>query len=107
MRYNSGQVIRSCQGDPMKKLLLSVAALTFAAGSSAFAADLRMPGKAPQAPPPPVGSWTGCYMNAGGGYGIFDQEESETAFGITTTKYDNGGRGWLGRFGGGCDYQFN
>lgn len=91
----------------MKKLLLSSLAALAVTGSSAFAADLRMPVKAPMAPPPVVTSWTGCYLNAGGGYGLWDQEESETAFGLTTSKYDNGGRGWLGRFGGGCDYQIS
>lgn len=89
----------------MKKLLLSVAALTLAAGSSAFAADLRMPVKAPMAPPPVVTNWTGCYIDAGAGYGLYDQRESESAFGLSTISYDNGGRGWLGRFGLGCDYQ--
>jgi outer membrane immunogenic protein len=117
MRYNSGQVIRSCQGDPMKKLLLSVAALTFAAGSSAFAADLRMPVKAPQAPPPPVVSWTGCYIDGGVGYGFWNQDNSLTGnlLGpggvvvgtVSTATTTSGGRGWLGRVGGGCDYQFS
>src|SRR5579862_1191102 len=88
----------------MKRLLLAAAATTFAIGS-ATAAD--MPVKAPMLKaPPPVYSWTGCYLDAGVGYGMYNQDESETAFGITTYTYTNGGRGWLGRFGGGCDYQF-
>lgn len=95
----------------MKKLLLSVAALTFAAGSSAFAADLRMPVKAPQAPPPPVYSWTGCYIDGGVGYGLWNQEHTTTTtFGalgvLSTVNQTDGGNGWLGRVGGGCDYQF-
>lgn len=96
----------------MKKLLLSVAALTFVAGSSAFAADLRMPMKAPAAPPPPVVSWTGCYIDGGVGYGMWNQDNSLTApiIGtpavVTTATTTSGGRGWLGRVGGGCDYQF-
>jgi opacity protein-like surface antigen len=66
----------------MKRLLLAAAATTFAIGS-ATAAD--MPVKAPMLKaPPPVYSWTGCYLDAGVGYGMYNQDESETAFGITT-----------------------
>lgn len=94
----------------MKKLLLSsFAALALSAGSSAYAADLRMPAKAPYAPPPVVTSWTGCYIDGGIGYGMYNQESHSevtatgAAIGVPVT---NGGRGWLGRLGGGCDYQF-
>jgi outer membrane immunogenic protein len=92
----------------MKKLLLSSLAVLAFAGSSAFAADLRMPVKAPIAPPPPVATWTGCYINGGIGYGFFNQEEysvvgvPQTAFTATT---NGGGEGWLGRVGAGCDYE--
>jgi outer membrane immunogenic protein len=49
----------------MKKLLNgSVVALATIGGSAAMAAD--MPLKAP--PPPPVFSWTGCYVGIEGGY---------------------------------------
>ena len=41
--------------------------LAMVAGASS--ADLYT--KAPP-PPPPVWSWTGCYVGAGGGYGMFD-----------------------------------
>lgn len=94
----------------MKKLLLSsLATLAVTAGSSAFAADLRMPVKAPMAPPPVVTSWTGCYLDGGIGYGMYNQDShsevttTNAAIGVPVT---NGGRGWLGRLGGGCDYQF-
>jgi outer membrane immunogenic protein len=95
-------------GDVMKKLLLaSITGLALASGS-AFAAD--MPVKAPyyKAPPPPAYSWTGCYIDGGGGYGMYNQDSHSelypalTPFGEPVT---NGGRGWLGRLGGGCDYQ--
>jgi outer membrane immunogenic protein len=93
----------------MKKLLLaSIAGLALASGS-AFAAD--MPVKAPYykaPPPPPAYSWTGCYVDAGGGYGLWNQDHDlETFPGLTpiVSTTTNGGRGWLGRFGGGCDYQ--
>jgi outer membrane immunogenic protein len=93
----------------MKKILL---ALTVAAAftGSAMAADLpaRMPVKAPP-PPVPVWSWTGCYIDGGVGYGVYNKDQfTETYPGLAqvgaTTTVD-GGRGYLGRFGGGCDYQ--
>jgi outer membrane immunogenic protein len=97
----------------MKKLLLSsLAALAVTAGSSAFAADLRMPVKAPYAPPPPVVSWTGCYIDGGVGYGMWNQDRfgeflpAVPGFGALTSTITSGGRGWLGRVGAGCDYQF-
>jgi len=93
----------------MKKLLLSsLAALAFT-GSSAFAADMRMPMKAPMAPPPVVTNWTGCYIDGGIGYGMYNQDTNSivTATGAPIgVQVTNGGRGWLGRVGGGCDYQF-
>jgi outer membrane immunogenic protein len=93
----------------MKKLLLSsLTGAVLAMGSSAFAADLGMPLKAPAMPPPAV-SWTGCYLDGGVGYGMYNTDSNSE---ITTTltpigaQVTNGGRGWLGRLGGGCDYQF-
>jgi outer membrane immunogenic protein len=70
----------------------------------ASAAD--MPLKAgPMAPPPP--NWTGCYLDAGWGYGMSNTDEFTTFPGVPTSNTITvGGRGWLGRFGGGCDYQF-
>jgi outer membrane immunogenic protein len=92
----------------MKKLLLaSLAGLILTTGST-FAADIATPApvfKAPP-PPPPAASWTGCYVDGGAGYGLWNQDHSTTFIGgtssVTTT---DAGRGWLGRFGGGCDYQ--
>src|SRR6478752_1026270 len=55
-------------------------------------------------------SWTGCYVGGGGGYGLWNQENTgfidgppRVPFTATTTA---GGRGYLGAVGGGCDYQF-
>jgi outer membrane immunogenic protein len=74
---------------------------------SAFAAD--MPLKAPPlAPPAPSYSWTGCYINGGGGYGLWKQrhfDETDPGFARLTATVDTGGSGWLGTVGGGCDYQ--
>jgi outer membrane immunogenic protein len=90
----------------MNKLLIATAAVAFATVGTASAADL--PVKAPpMTAAAPVASWTGCYVGAGIGYGLWNQDESESAFGINTATYTNGGRGWLGRGGIGCDYQFS
>jgi outer membrane immunogenic protein len=73
---------------------------------AASAAD--MPLKAPP-PPPPAYSWTGCYIDGGWGYGMWneDQNSETTALVATSVTTTTGGRGWLGRFGAGCDYQFS
>ena len=90
----------------MKKLLASIA-ITASFAGSAFAADL--PRKAPPMAPAPVvmANWTGCYLGAGGGYGLFDQEISTVAAnGARSATIDVGGRGWFGTVQVGCDYQF-
>jgi outer membrane immunogenic protein len=95
----------------MHKLFLATSALS-ALGvlltASAIAADLRMPVKAPPAPPAPVYNWTGCYIGGGGGYGMFDQEhDSISQFGVAIgPNVDTSGRGWFGTVQGGCDIQF-
>ena len=94
----------------MKKLALQVAAISLLMVGSASAADMRMPVKAPPAPVPvAVYNWTGCYVGAGGGYGMFDDESRLVQnFGgqiQTSLKNDNGGRGWFGTVQVGCDFQ--
>ena len=60
----------------MKKLALQVAALSLALAGTASAADLRrpMPVRRPRPWRVAAYSWTGCYVGAGGGYGMCDQE---------------------------------
>lgn len=90
----------------MKKLTLAVVAIAALTGS-ATAADL--PRKAPaMAPAPvPVTTWTGCYLTGGVGYGMWNQDNQSFAGGVAAdVVHTDGGRGWLGRVGGGCDYQF-
>jgi len=90
----------------MKKLILAIVA-TAAFSGSALAADLAA---RPYAKAPPMmavaPSWTGCYVGAGWGYGMSDDERSTSFLGVpdmpTTTS---AGKGWLGSVGGGCDYQ--
>ena len=75
-------------------------------GSVAQAADL--PVKAP-APPAPVYSWTGCYIGAGGGYGMWNQDvvALDTITGPFSARQTGGGRGWFGTAQVGCDYQLS
>ena len=97
----------------MKKLLIATAAVAFATAASA--ADLPMKA-APMVAAAPVESWTGCYVSGGIGYGMWNQDVSLTgnllnATGtavvgtVNTVTTTDGGRGWLGRVGVGCDYQ--
>jgi outer membrane immunogenic protein len=99
----------------MNKLLIATAAVAFATVGTAGAADL--PTKAPpMVAAAPVASWTGCYVSGGIGYGMWNQDVGLTGnllntagtavIGtVTSTTTTDGGRGWLGRVGVGCDYQ--
>jgi outer membrane immunogenic protein len=95
----------------MKTALIASVVLGALAASSAMAADMSVKAPILKAPPPaPVYNWTGCYLDAGVGYGMWNQDHSTTtAFGgvpnIDTVETTGGGRGWLGRVGAGCDYQ--
>jgi opacity protein-like surface antigen len=56
---------------------------------------------------PAVYNWTGFYIGAGGGYGMFDLDGSLTQNGVLQSdNQTTGGRGWFGTVGGGFDYQF-
>jgi outer membrane immunogenic protein len=89
----------------MKKLAIAVTAVAAFTGS-AIAAD--MPVKAPAAPVVQAMSWTGCYVGAGGGYGMWNQENTVYNAGgvVIAPQTTAGGRGWFGTVQGGCDYQF-
>jgi outer membrane immunogenic protein len=92
--------------------LITGAMLGALVAGSALAADLKPAPMLMKAPPMPAYSWTGCYFDGGVGYGKWDQDHSITTSAaggppntFTTIETTNGGRGWLGRLGAGCDYQ--
>jgi outer membrane immunogenic protein len=95
----------------MKKLVLALSAIA-AFSAPALAADLA-PRPYSKAPPPvvvPVVNWTGCYVGGGGGYGLWNQENTAFADGPPRVQFSDttttGGRGYFGTVQGGCDYQF-
>ena len=100
----------------MRKLVVTLSALAAFTGS-ALAADMapRAYTKAPVAVASVV-NWTGCYVGAGGGYGMWNQENTGFDDGfpngrlLTRTRITEtvttGGRGYFGTVQGGCDYQF-
>lgn len=95
----------------MKKALLASLTTVALASGSAFAADLPSPAPVYKAPPPPapVYSWTGFYLGAGGGYGMFDADTTLVADPNgppLSSTLNNAGRGWLAKFSIGFDYQF-
>jgi outer membrane immunogenic protein len=93
----------------MKKLII---ALTAVAAFSAPALAADMAAKAPMraAPVAYAPSWTGCYINGGGGYGMWNQESTQYFSGapraLAAPSQTVGGRGYFGTVGAGCDYQF-
>jgi outer membrane immunogenic protein len=94
----------------MKKFIAAIAVSAAFAGS-AVGADLPASTytKAPL-PPAPVYNWTGFWISGGFGYGMFDNNHSVTSatapFALFDPSHDTSGRGWLGKVGGGGDYQF-
>jgi outer membrane immunogenic protein len=105
----------------MKRLFLgSVALGALSLGTTAaFAADRPVPAYAP--PPPPVYTWSGCYVGGSAGYGTGNSQHFATegttfntpALGVAnripagtaiTDKFDLSG--FIGGFQGGCNWQW-
>jgi outer membrane immunogenic protein len=87
---------------------LAVSTLLIAASLQiASAADIPL--KAPPVAPPPARNWTGCYVGAGGGYGMWSQDEQTFLLSGAPDSFVSAasGRGWIATVQGGCDYQFN
>jgi outer membrane immunogenic protein len=91
----------------MTKLAAHVAVISLALAGSAMAADLRAPAyKAPGPAPIATYNWTGCYVGAGGGYGMWNQDTTILDTGIPDSlQTTSGGQGWFGTVQVGCDYQ--
>jgi outer membrane immunogenic protein len=110
------------KGVGMKQIALAIGIAMLACGSS-VAADMAVKtGPRPVA----VTNWTGCYLGAGGGYGMFNQKREVVGSaanpfaasptlviaGVAPTgtvfvpNETSGGEGWLATAQVGCDYQF-
>jgi outer membrane immunogenic protein len=97
----------------MKRVILGAAAAAAVTITPALAADIPARPAVPKAPvtAAPISSWSGCYLGAGGGYGMWNQGSAWTTdptFGPVTVlspTINSSGRGWFGTVGGGCDYQ--
>jgi outer membrane immunogenic protein len=94
----------------MKKMLIALTAAAAFSGS-AYAADMARPYVKAPPPPAPITTWTGCYVGAGGGGGMF----SNDSYLVTappgapvraSSDLTQGGTGWLATVQAGCDYQF-
>jgi outer membrane immunogenic protein len=92
----------------MKRILLASAALLAFIGA-ANAADLpaRVQAPPPMAPVVVPPSWTGFYVGAGWGYGVWDMNSTAITSGVPQGTTNNGGRGFFGMADIGYDYQFN
>jgi len=92
----------------MKKIAIALTAMAALTGT-ASAADLAARPYT-KAPVVAVANWTGCYVGGGGGYGIWNQDNTgfidNTPRVQTTERATAGGRGYFGTVQGGCDYQF-
>jgi outer membrane immunogenic protein len=93
----------------MKKFLLATAVVFAFSAGSAGAADLAKPVYKAAPPPAPVYSWTGFYVGAGFGYGMFnaDHISRNDLSGASTVNVTAGGRGYFGTVLVGADYQFS
>jgi outer membrane immunogenic protein len=94
----------------MRKIFVAALAGFGLLSTSALAADMGAPVYKAPAPLAPAFNWSGVYINAGGGYGMWTADSQVlTAAGgcvaaaCVTRTY--GGSGYLGDFGGGFDLQ--
>src|SRR5262245_10580704 len=90
----------------MRKLLVVGAAIVALGAASANAADLRVKAPVYKAPPPPVWSWTGCYIGAHVG-GLWAHKDwtlqpPDPIVGLGSHDANS----VLGGIQAGCDYQF-
>jgi outer membrane immunogenic protein len=106
--YHSCDFTEQSRGALMKNLFIGLTGLTLLITTPAVSADMRMPAKAPAPAAVPVApiSWTGCYVGAGGGYGVWKQRAQYfNDTGLFGVPSDHGGDGWFGTVQVGCDFQ--
>jgi outer membrane immunogenic protein len=94
----------------MKRLVVALTAIA-AFTAPALAADMATKAPLRAAPVAYAPSWTGCYVGGGGGYGLWNQENTRYNDGpprtVASLETTAGGRGYFGTVQGGCDYQFS
>jgi outer membrane immunogenic protein len=99
----SGSVVRI---HPYVQTVRAALAYKFGWGRDALGGPQMAYASAPVAPA--AYHWTGFYIGAGGGYGMFNLDSRLTQSGMLQSDNQTlGGRGWFGTVGGGFDYQFN
>jgi outer membrane immunogenic protein len=94
----------------MKKVLLALTALAAFTGSASAADLAARPYTKAAAPVAYAPSWTGCYVGAGGGGAMTNNDHNsiDNVTGVPLSGNQTAGaRGWFGTVGAGCDYQFN
>jgi outer membrane immunogenic protein len=92
----------------MRKTFLVALASFGLLSTSALAADMAVPAYKAPAPPPPAFNWSGIYINAGGGYGMWTADSQVFSAGgacVACADRIGGGSGYLGTAGGGFDVQ--
>jgi outer membrane immunogenic protein len=87
----------------LKVAIASAALMVFGTIAPAGAAD--MPVKAPRVAPPPVVTWTGCYIGGNGGYGWSRKEYVDPLDVPPEPLGSHHADGWVGGGQVGCDYQ--
>src|ERR1700730_1760285 len=96
-----------------KQLSLAAVAIAALAAQPAIAADVPAPRVSYKAPPvaAPVPNWTGWYVGAGGGYGLFDADNGSLyttvppgSLTFSSAGSTTGGKGYFGRVQTGFDY---
>ena len=94
------------------KLITLLAAVALGTISQAASAADLPPAPVHREPAmvPVVANWTGVYLGAGGGYGVYNVDTSTAGVGgFGPFSFDNGragGRGWFGTAQIGADFQF-
>jgi outer membrane immunogenic protein len=85
----------------MKKISTALCALAAVAAvsSPSFAADMRLPTKAPPMPPPPIFTWTGFYIGVNGGGAFGSGHDVDVVETVNGTIFSAGTWPGFGNFG--------